>query len=69
MTTKFWLMWDTINCKNKPRVFSSKAALDAELKSMYDSYTPKLQMEKVSYKQFLKDLRNAGLKTESVEVE
>lgn len=66
---KLWLMWDTINCKNKPRVFSNKAALDAELKSMYDSYTPKLEMEKVSYKRFIKDLRNAGLATEEIEVE
>lgn len=68
-TTKLWMMWDGFNIKNKPRIFSDKAALDAALKTMYDNYVPKLQMEKVSYKQFLKDLRNAGLKTESVEVE
>mgnify|MGYP003351200966 FL=1 len=63
------MMWDELNGKNKPRLFKDKESLDAELKAMYDNYVPKLQEKKVSYKQFMKDLRNAGLKTEVIEVE
>ena len=66
---KLWIMWDELNGRNKPRLFKDKDSLDTELKSMYDAYIPKLQEEKVSYKKFIRDLRNAGLKTEEIEAE
>lgn len=69
---KVWVMWDSFSGgRGTPRIFASKAQLDAAIKQLYLEYKPKIKEEKrkISFKNFVKDLHDAGMRTEEIDVE